>query len=198
MIVAIEDALSEALVTKILGRAGIKPTTVLGRRGNQYLRSKCRELNRAASGQSVMILTDLDSHHRCPSTLRSDWLPDPQSERLMFRVAVLEAEAWVLAHRAAFAEFAGIAEARIPSDPEGIDDPKRKLVNLCRLSRQKAILDGMVPAKGSTALVGPEYNARLALFVQRSWDPSVAALRSPSLQRTLQRLDEHVQKFFRA
>lgn len=198
MIVGVEDAVSEAAVRKMLAVYDVAATVVLPLRGNTYLKSKAPGLNQTAQTQSVLLLTDLDSPGRCPASLRTSWLKGAPSPRLVFRVAVHEVEAWLLAHRNAFANFAGISASRIPKEIDSVADPKRALVNLCRKSSNTRVRSGIVPATGSTAGVGPDYNPLLTTFVARSWNPTEAAANSPSLARSLQRLEEHAGKYFGA
>ena len=46
----------------------------------------------------------------------------------------------------------------------------------------------MPAPRATTAKVGPEYNSRFSEFVQTHWDLERAAVVSPSLKRTLDRL----------
>ena len=46
----------------------------------------------------------------------------------------------------------------------------------------------IVPRKGSTAQIGPGYNAVLGEFMQSAWDVELAARNAKSLERTLNRL----------
>jgi len=50
------------------------------------------------------------------SHIDKKWLPYPKHPNLLFRVAVKEVEAWLLAHRAAFATFLGISDKLIPQE----------------------------------------------------------------------------------
>jgi hypothetical protein len=195
VILAVEDPLSEAIARKIVSSCGVQVSVVLGRKGNGYLRNKARELNRAASEQSILLLTDLDSARRCPVTMRDTWVGAEVNPRFLFRVAVMEVEAWVLAHREAFGAFASVAAGRIPIIVDEIADPKLTLVNLCRSSTNARLRASIVPRNGSTAVVGPDYNGALTAFVDGSWKPEEAGKCSPSLVRTLNRVCELVAKF---
>ncbi len=191
MILAVEDSLGEATARRLLAvfRPDLgAPDTVLGLKGNEYLRAKCRALNSAAAHMPVMLLADQDVPTRCPPRLISEWLGRGPTSRLFFRVAVMEVESWVMADREAFAALVGIPAHRVPTDTDSIPDPKQFLVNLARRSRIRRIRDGLVPARRSTAQVGPAYNALLVEFVNRTWDPDAARMASPSLRRTVVRL----------
>jgi hypothetical protein len=91
------------------------------------------------------------------------------------------------------ARFLSVSVARIPSNPEEVDDPKRCLVDLARRSRKRKVRDDMVPEPGSGRSIGPEYNRRLIGFAENVWRPEVAAECSDSLRRCRQRLRERVE-----
>jgi hypothetical protein len=190
MIIAVEDPLSEAVTRKLFAevRPDLAITSFLGNRGNGYLRAKARELNRVAAKVPTFLLTDLDSPAACPPGLISDWLDGQLAGNLLFRVAVVEVESWVLADREHVAAFLGVPEHRIPAETDAIADPKQFLVNLARRSRSAALRTDLVPAAGSTAVVGPMYNPRLVTFVSSQWSARRAGTASASLARTVDRL----------
>ncbi len=186
---AVEDALTESLFTKIL--AGL-PTayairTIYNRGGYGYLRQNVNGFNNAAKGIPFLIGTDLDTHE-CPPTLIVDWLLAPKHHNLLIRVAVREAEAWVLADKENFANFLGIRSVLIPDEVETILDAKRELINLARRARRKELREDICPPANSTRTVGPNYNSRLSAFVQQYWNPNTAREHANSLARTIDRL----------
>lgn len=187
--IAVEDALTEFLLIKIL--ASIAPTyatrTVYNRGGAGYLKRTINGFNNAAKGTPFLVGTDLDTYE-CPAALISDWLQSPKHHNLLIRVAVHEAEAWVLADKENFAKFLGINRSLVPDEAEKVSDPKGKLIQLARRARSKQLRDDICPPKGSTRKVGPNYNARLATFVQHHWDPQAARQRADSLARAMDRL----------
>lgn len=190
MIIAVEDPLSEAVTRKLVAevRPDLAITGFIGNRGNGYLRAKARELNRVAAKVPTFLLADLDSPAACPPSLIADWLPLQLAANLLFRVAVIEVESWVLADREQVAVFLGVPEHRIPIHTDTISDPKQFLVNLARKSRSAGLREDLVPAVGSTALVGPMYNPRLVAFVAEHWSATRAREASGSLARTVERL----------
>jgi hypothetical protein len=187
MLAAVEDPLSDAVVRRTLSlvRPDLVLWSVMGHRGNGYLRSKCRELNQTARSVPVLLLTDQDDPSRCAPALIADWLPVPKNPRLIFRVATMEIESWVMADRAAFAALLGVSASRVPLNTDAIDQPKEFLVDLARRARRRELRLDLVPAEGATTPVGPAYNARLSDFVTTTWDPHMAAETSPSLARML-------------
>jgi hypothetical protein len=72
----------------------------------------------------------------------------------------------------------------IGRNPEQIQDPKRTLLTLARAAPRK-IRDGLLPERGSSALVGPEYNDLLAEYVHNDWDIEAACHRATSLRRAV-------------
>ena len=105
---------------------------------------------------------------------------------LIFRIAVKEVEAWLLAHRRGFAKFAGISADIIPQKIESIENPKKLLVSLVEKSTKRDLREDIVPKPKSTATQGRNYNDRLILFVEKFWEPSLAMENSPSLKRALE------------
>ena len=186
---AFEDELTELLALKILRSIPneFATRTIYNRGGNGYLKRIIYGLNNAAKGVPFLVATDLDQYD-CPPALIDDWLAHPKHHNLLIRVAVHEAEAWVLADREGFASFLGITAARIPEDVEALAKPKETLIQLARASRKRYIRDDICPLPSSTSRIGPNYNARLGGFVSQSWNPTAARVRSPSLDRTIDRL----------
>ena len=189
VILAIEDRLSDAVATKILEKFGIEIVKRIGFQGKSDLERKARELNRAANGITVFMLTDLDSPRDCPPRLVRSWIRGTLNPKFFFRVAVMEVESWVMADRIGFAAFLSVPLHRIPSPTDNILNPKEFLLSLARRSKKRAVREALVPAQGATLSVGNEYNTLLSEFVQDHWDLERAASASPSLKRTLDRLD---------
>jgi hypothetical protein len=186
---AVEGALDEEVLRRILAGHGYTIGAAYGRRGSGYLRKTIHGFNSAAKGTPFAVLTDLDTEV-CPAVLIRTWLPRPKHPNLIFRVAVREVEAWLLAHRKAMARFLGVHEDLVPHDVDDLPDPKKTLIELARRSRNRDLRTAIAPRPGSTATEGPDYNARLALFVRRHWDVNAAARSSPSLKRAVRRITE--------
>ena len=190
VILAVEDRLSDVVSTKILENFGIEIVLRVGFKGNSYLRQKAPSLNQTARGHlDVFMLTDLDSPENCPPQLIQSWISAPLNSGFFLRVAVMEVESWIMADRSALAKFLSIPVHRVPSNTDDIPNPKEFLVSLARRSNRRRLRDQLVPAPGAaTARVGPEYNSRFSEFVQTHWDLERAAVASPSLKRTLDRI----------
>src|SRR5271157_5538724 len=103
---AFEDALTESLALKILQTIPTEyaTQTVYNRGGYGYLKRTINGFNNAAKGTPFLVGTDLD-HYECPAALIQNWLNNPKHHNLLIRVAVREAEAWVLADRQGIANF---------------------------------------------------------------------------------------------
>ncbi len=133
-----------------------------------------------------MVLVDLDDEYECPPTLLDDWLSGGKHSNLYVRVAVREVESWLLASRGAFSTYLSIAKSEIPINTDDILNPKDFLLSLVKKSRKKTIRTDLVPERGKTAKVGPNYNARLAGFVNQFWDYKEAVNFSESLNKTVE------------
>jgi hypothetical protein len=183
---AVEDALSEAVLRKMLAGCGREYAvgTSYSRGGFGYLKRTIGGFNNAAKGVPFLVLADLDAG-TCPADLISAWLPRPKHHNLLFRVAVREVEAWVLGDRNAITSYLGVSDQPIPPDVDAIADPKRLLIDLARMSRRRDIREDLVPSTNSTRQVGPGYNYRMSAFVRDFWSAPRAALHSRSLDRAL-------------
>jgi hypothetical protein len=179
---------SDALVAqRVLECSGLALGPVHVQGGKTELDRKLRSYNWAARRIWWLVLRDLDHDATCAPALVQKLLPDP-APQMCLRIAIRAAEAWLLADRERMSKFLGVTLARIPSDPEKLDNPKRLVVDLARRSRLRAIREDMVPAVGTSASVGPGYTARIIEFAAKFWRPAVAAQNSESLSRCLERL----------
>jgi hypothetical protein len=191
--VATEDELSEAVALRILlDFPALEVGLCLRQGGNGYLRSRMRNFCEMAHRGPVLVITDLDTNI-CPIVLRKSWLGRlSQPPAFLLRVAVREIEAWLLADHDAVVTLIGKrAERRLPDDPDRVTDPKDLLLELARLAPRDVRLD-LRAAEGAIARQGLGYNHRLSDLVSSSWRPERAAQRSPSLQRTIQRIGQLV------
>lgn len=181
----VEDTLSEVVARKILSETGRYVIGICyGQTGSAYIRKNIHGFNSAARGTPFFVLTDQNAAE-CAPRLISTWLPKQQHPNMIFRVAVHEIEAWLLAHRYAFAHFAGIRRERIPQDVDSIDHPKEFLIGLIKRSRFTSLKRDVVPPNGSSRTQGAGYNSRLVQFVTDAWSPSEAMVHSASLRRAI-------------
>jgi hypothetical protein len=188
--IAFEDILSQLVMERILNFCGdFSVVTNLGGRGFGFLKNNAVKYNKAAhSGTSFFMLTDLDTA-RCPSALISEWLQGyAKADNFLFRVAVTEIEAWILADRKGVSQFLNVSLDLVPSVADAEKDPKRTLVKLAARSRSRRIRTDLVPRTGTTAQVGPNYNGTVGEFVRESWSIEEAMTNSPSLHRAVHRI----------
>lgn len=183
---AVEDALSEAILRVILkqSRGNYFVGSCFSQGGSGNLKRKIPAFNNAAKGTPFFVLTDLNEYE-CPPVLMQEWLSMPKHPNLFFRVAVREVESWLLAHRDALSKYLGIRREQIPLEVDNIINPKQLLIKLARKSRYRNKREAIVPAPGSTAKVGPNYNGCLISFVTKNWNVPVAMRFSPSLKGTV-------------
>ncbi len=183
-----EDELSEFILIKVLNQFGNKYciNTSINSYGYGQIKTHINGYNQACKALPHIILTDLDNRE-CPLALIKDWFKNDLHPNMIFRVAVKEVEAWILADAEGFAKYLGISKTLFPRDAEAEEDPKRKLINLTRKSRKRAIRQDIVPVN-ENASVGPSYNARLMDFVYNHWDLNTALENSESLKRMYTKL----------
>lgn len=190
MIVA-EDVLSLAVLRRVIAESGrdFLVSREFQTRGYGRIKSGIPKFRNACKALPHIVLTDLDQA-ACPVALLSDWGAIDLPESMMLRVAVREVEAWLLADRKGIADFLGVAVTKVPQAPEQESDPKRCLLNLVRKGRKRRLAEDIAPAPGSSASIGPLYNQRLSAFVENQWQPWQACETSPSLARSLERLQD--------
>ena len=184
IILAVEDLLGEVFAQELLKGFGRKFTVgnCLGHKGFGYLKKNVGAFNKSAKGIPILVLTDLD-RGKCAPLLIAEWLPNPKHNNLIFRVAVREIESWLLADRDNVAKFLGVSLSDLPLNPDEILDPKKLVINIAKKSRKRNVRKAIVPARKSTAKIGPDYNGMLSFFVQSDWSLNNAIKFSPSLSR---------------
>lgn len=104
---ATEDQLSEAVGQRLLASAELNVTLLFRRNGNGYPKSRMRQWCEVANHQPLFLLTDMDKA-TCAGELVRKWLRRHKPPRdLIFRVAVREVEAWLLADHDGMRELLG-------------------------------------------------------------------------------------------
>lgn len=189
---AAEGTLDLAVVARLISFCGGVPGNEFDGPGKPALLKKLIGFNLAARHSPWFVLADLDIVHSCVPAIVRELLPAP-SDHMIFRLAVHEVEAWLLADIERIATFLRISAAAVPRQSETLEDPKQSVVNLARRSRSRQIREDIVPREGSGRKVGPAYVSRLASFardVHEGWRPDVAARNSPSLSKAVHRLSE--------
>jgi hypothetical protein len=183
-----EDTICEYLARKLLSlfveRFSIG--VVYPGNGFGYIKNHLDGFNKASKGIPLFAIADLVGD--CPVTQINQWLPYGIERNLLFRIAVKESEAWILADKEGFSSFLGINRKLMPDDVDNILDPKRTLINLARRSIRRNLRDSLVPRPNTDAEIGPDYNSRLSEFVLNRWDPYRASQNSSSLNRAISAL----------
>lgn len=186
----VEDELSRVVLQKLLGSSPREYVqgAVYGESGVGYIKARLRAFNQAAKGMPYLVLVDLDQTECAPVLIR-EWLGVTKlHHNLLFRVAVRSVEAWLLAHREAFARFAQIPVGDVPYHVETVPDPKKCLIGLVSRSRSRKLREDIVPPPNSLRKQGPNYNAALARYIKEYWEPDKAMGQSDSLRRLIDAL----------
>lgn len=184
-----EDALSVALGERLVA-AGLPgwemPSPAINTSGvTKLVKALPRYIEQSRHVQPVLCVADTDG--RCAVTLLGEWLPRTVPGHFMLRLAVSEAESWILADRSALADYLEIPSARVPTRPDELGNPKRELLHLARRSGRRLIRQEVVSGQDASK-PGAGYNLHLRDFVARHWAAGRAAEHSPSLARALARV----------
>ncbi|MCX6924330.1 MAG: hypothetical protein NT154_14115 [Verrucomicrobia bacterium] len=195
-----EDDLSEAVVRRLLNhvRRGFQvraryPLASLPHlrpelSGFGYLMASVQAFNHAAAETPHLLLTDLDVAICAPELIRK-WLGGAVHPNFVLRVAVREVEAWLLADGKSMADFLGLALNDLPTNIEGVAEPKEEIVRLASTSPDPEIRDNLAPRPGSTATTGRLFTRSLIGYVRDLWDVNAAAGNADSLARALRALN---------
>lgn len=191
---ATEDELSEEVGLRLSAEVGLPVGIRLRKGGNGYLRSRTPNFCQMSFHIPVILITDLDQM-ACPSELIAGWLRAQHHHiDMVFRVAVREIEAWVMADRDALASLFGVRANIIPRDPDSLDDAKAVLLQLAGRA-PAALRRDLLPSKGAITRQGLGYNYRLCEFIRTDWDPARAAASSTSLRRARERISELAERY---
>ena len=189
---AVEDRLSASVLERLVEETdgALKVGVSIPPKGAGDLKKKLPELIRLATNVPVLLLTDLDQKE-CAPGLVTEWFGNRgKPNDLIFRIAVREVEAWLLADKANLAEFANIPLAKLPDFPEALPDPKQTLLNLVFRYSPSTIKQDIVSDHGHGPVQGLSYNERLSQFVHKNWNPTEASDRANSLARARLRIGE--------
>ncbi|HQO03366.1 MAG TPA: DUF4276 family protein [Spirochaetota bacterium] len=189
----VEDELSEVISRKILGEyitgADVHVVTI-GRKGKGYIKKRINEFNNQDNDLPFFVLTDLDCV-TCAPELIQQWLKRPCRKNLVFRVAVREVEAWLLADSHGISNYLNMDHSYISKEvqyPDNLSDPKHKLLSLVERSKKRNMISDIVKNDGSSLKQGPGYNTRLTDFVVNDWNMERARSNSDSFNRAINAL----------
>lgn len=133
------------------------------------------------------VLCIADTDRGCAKQLAEKWRPKHAPKEFLLRLAVTEAESWLLADRVSFSKYFDVPRNRLPLNPDEVADPKQLILELVAKSRKKAMREELVSTK-VPARAGTGYNLHLGAFVRDEWHIVDAASLSPSLARAVGRL----------
>jgi len=188
--IATEDELSEAIARKLISfYTDFQVEQTLRKGGFGYLKANLKNFFELANHTPVFLITDLDQIN-CAPTLLQAWKATvniAQPKNMLFRVAVRETEAWLLADSKNCGTL--LNTSKIPSQVDNLLDPKRTLLELAKRASRE-IRQGLVAQDGALAIQGLEYNYLLSQFVKNQWNPEIARQQSASLDKTCSRLKE--------
>jgi hypothetical protein len=197
--IAVEDDLGDAVARRLLDHVRRRfevraryPLRVLPHEKPQltgfgYLRANIAAFTKAAMVNPHLLLTDLDVATCAPELIRK-WIGGTPHPNFLFRVAVREVEAWLLADTNNFADFLSLAPKHLPASIEAVAHPKEEIVKLAALSPNPEVRDNLAPRAGSTATTGPLFTRSLIRYVRDLWDIEAAAGKADSLHRALKAL----------
>jgi hypothetical protein len=177
-----------AIARRLIEHCGVAPGNSYSRPpyGKNDLDRRLRGLNAGAPyGNPVLVLRDADG--ACPAVLATSLLA-ARSHRLLLRICVPTADAWLVADRAGYAAACGVPQALLPDAPEACGDVKQIILGLAA-SRPSSSLGRFFQAKRRVAT--PDWSslgAWHAHFARDRWDPAAAASRAPSLRRAMERI----------
>jgi hypothetical protein len=193
IIIAAEDAallsLAERIFRDIDSQIPLDPQPALG--GKISFKNNLPKLNnRAKAGRFCVALCDSDQNIFCPAQQIRNWIGVPQHHNLVVRLAVQEAEAWILADSDGFSDYFLVDRKRIyrmAAHPESLRDPKQCLLQLVKSGRfppsRKRDMLPVAPAVSSKG--GMLYNTEIKKFIESHWCPERASANAPSLQRAI-------------
>jgi hypothetical protein len=133
----------------------------------------------------VLCIADTDG--QCAVEWRAKWLPQAH-ERFVLRLAITEAESWVLADRQGFSQAMKVPLNKLPQCPDEESDPKRLILTLVKKSKVRQFSNEVV-SSADPSKPGTGYNLHLGAFVRNQWDARGAAQHSPSLARAVMHLE---------
>lgn len=177
-------ALGESLVLTFLPNWEM-PLPAIDKKGVTKLIPDIPRYIKVAQHQPVLCIADTDGH--CPLKLLRDWLPKKIPKTFILRLAVSEAESWLLADRSGLAGFLGIAENIISRTPDTEPDPKRHLLHLASKSSHRQLRTELV-SEVDRNKQGLGYNPHLRKFVRDHWSAVRGTEQSPSLTRAVKKL----------
>ncbi|WP_276671911.1 hypothetical protein [Schaalia cardiffensis] len=186
--VAVEGASDEGMAHALVRYVGFtlaKP--LLSKNGKSKLDPLIGKLARTGVYNPWIVFRDADSD--CPVALREELIGAREHDGAFeLRIAQSMTEAWLMADTEGFARYFSISKDRMSAAPDRLEHAKRKLLQLLLKSRSRKIRGDMLWQQ--QAKEGDLYVNRLNDFAQNHWDIDNARRISPSLDRTVSRLQQ--------
>lgn len=188
-----EDKIHELILRKILryvdyGIANIEKN-YKPRGGKSYIDKNLRKFLEAARHKNIIVLRDLDDDAECaPGFLESNQVG--AREGFCYRLAVREAEMWLVADAENFSRYFGISESQISRRIyEGSRHPKRAMLELIyRGSKPQSFKKKYVTNNAGQFRQSTSYNTEMAEFIEY-WSIDIARQNSQSLQRAIDAIE---------
>ncbi|MBN1409647.1 MAG: hypothetical protein JW969_02310 [Spirochaetales bacterium] len=187
-----EDPLSETVMQKLVNAAfkTTLQTVVIGKRGQGYIKNKINAFNNTNESMLFFVLTDLDQYE-CPPDIINKWFDRPCRKNLIFRIAVREVEAWLLADTRGFSDFVKLDESWIrkqTGNVEKIFNPKEILLSIVKRCKLRHLREDIIRVDKNQIKQGPGYNTRLQDFTENYWSIDRAKKNADSLFRSINSL----------
>ncbi len=189
---ALNCALGERLVESAMPGWSLAALPINKRGVTKLVRDLPRYVAQARYVQPVVCIADTDGN--CVKDLLADWSLTSPPETFHLRLAVKEAESWVLADRDCFARHFKVPLNKVPCQTDDIEDPKRLLLQLVSKSHVREYRDEMISSTDRSK-TGRGYNLHLCTFVRDTWGARQASAGSLSLKRSLARLDSFAKSY---
>ncbi|MFT3812529.1 MAG: hypothetical protein QM740_04030 [Acidovorax sp.] len=197
MLVVGEDALccalGERLVAAMLPGWELAGPSIDTKGVTKLIAALPRYAVQAQHVQPVLCVADTDG--QCVKQWLGQHLPRQAQGRFVLRLAVNEAESWLLADREGLAQGLQVASGKLPRQPDEVMDAKGVMLQMLGKSKLRHIRDEAV-SRTNPARQGPGYNLHLCEFVHTAWSAERARQVSPSLARACEHLrrvgEEHV------
>lgn len=189
---AVEGASDTAIAERLIRSCGGHPVRRITAGGKRKLDARIPALNQLGRHTPWFVVRDCDNDDApfggSQELLIDSLMGGPRSNFFNLCLAVRAVEAWVLADPDTVSSHFGVARSKVPPQPDDLQDPKKRFVDLLATSRRRDIREAMVPAPKSGRKIGPEYVAYLNEYSENTWSIERAKVNSPSLLRAVERL----------
>ena len=135
--------------------------------------------------QPVLCIADTDG--QCVKQWLQKNVPVRSHKNMLVRLAVNEAESWLMADQEGFAQGLQVEKRRLPRSPDDVLDAKAAVLVALSKSRQRYIREEAV-SRSNPFRQGSGYNIHLCAFVKSHWSVERARSSSPSLERAVKHL----------